>query len=686
MMRLKTKGLSLALAACMVFAMALPVQASGPSGTDIAPPGGSTVSGEEVKAAKVSGGDAGTEPGTGDDGTVSGGDETGDPEEDLSGKTVNLALIIDRTGSMGGLISEVVENLAEFVRFIESTKVNFRLSLIDYRDITCGEETMVHTFDRSVWSQSTEQLIAEMETLYADGGGDEAETLIDALGYLVDESVMTFNSDAAKFAIVLTDAPYKVDNTHDIGSMEDMIAALQEKGIKVSVMTNTWCFSEYEDLTSATGGILCSVYNFSEALREYAMSIIRAAADSTVDDSVNAVKGISTTGPGAVYPNYVYAYHAAITPETATDKGVYWYTEDNSVAEVIAAEGTDCYVRGVSEGTTQLTAVSRDGGYTSSVSIEVSCSAPISDSIISYDYDSIREALGQEAVKTYEYRLTDGTLVTDEQQEEIFSAIKGKEKTFTMVFSDSSYSVAYKWSFLGTKITDEKQAIDFGIIPDAGNETVLGAVKEDVAKMDIHFYHDGQLPGEAIVSVPVKDIFATDSLYLYYYDPITGGLELSAEGVAVVDGYASFPLRHCSDYILTSEMLRSLVPDLGADDTENNFGDDDDGSTDDSGSADSGSTGNAGSTDSSSTSNTGSMDSSTSKPDDAGSAEPVKKEDSGNTVPSKSPRTGDDSRSCMLFMLLVLSVSGVLVWGRKTPGRRFISTAAAWGSRVIKKK
>lgn len=161
-----------------------------------------------------------------------------------------------------------------------------------------------------------------MEALYADGGGDEAETLIDALGCLVDESVMTFNSDAAKFAIVLTDAPYKVDNTHGIESMEDMIAALQEKGIKVSVMTNNLYFSDYENLTSATGGILCSVYDFSEALREYALSIIRATADSTVDDSVNAVTGISTTGPAAVYPNYVYTYQAAITPENATDKGV----------------------------------------------------------------------------------------------------------------------------------------------------------------------------------------------------------------------------------------------------------------------------------------------------------------------------------------------------------------------------
>ena len=513
-----------------------------------------------------------------------------------------------------------------------------------------------------------------MEALYADGGGDEAETLIDALGCLVDESVMTFNSDAAKFAIVLTDAPYKVDNTHGIESMEDMIAALQEKGIKVSVMTNNLYFSDYENLTSATGGILCSVYDFSEALREYALSIIRATADSTVDDSVNAVTGISTTGPAAVYPNYVYTYQAAITPENATDKGVYWYTEDNTVAEVVAAEGTDCYVRGVSEGTTQLIAVSRDGGYTSNVTIEVSYSAPLSDNIISYDFDAIRDALRQEAVKTYEFRLTDGAPLTEGQQEEIFSSIKGKEKTFTMVFSDSSHSVAYKWSFLGTKVTDETLVMDFGIIPDAGNETILGAVKEDTAKMDIHFYHDGRLPGEATVSVPVKDIFATDSLYLYYYNPLTGGLELSAEGVAVVDGYASFPLKHCSDYILTSERLRSLIPDLGPDDTDNNLENDDSGSTEGSenmeetdSTENSGNGAEAGSTEDSGNGAEVAMD----KPNNTENPEPAEKEEPENTVPGKSPRTGDSSREGMLFMLFVLLVSGVPVWGRETPGKRF---------------
>lgn len=558
---MKQRKFCLIVAMLLVFTLAFPVQAASPPGWGGGDSAEETVS-ESI--ASISGGDAASGiP------SVSGGDAGENPGEDLSGKTVNLALIIDTTGSMYSYINSVVENLSEFVRYIESTGVNFRLSLIDYRDITCNEDTVVHTFDHSVWSRSTDQIVAEMQALHVNGGGDEPETLVDALGYLVDESVMTFNSDAAKFAIVLTDATYKIDNTHGIESMENMIAALQAKGIKVSVMTESYCFHVYEALTSATGGILCPVYDFTEALREYALSIIRATADSEVDDSIHAVTGISAEGPASVKPNYVYTYNVSFTPSNATDKGVYWYVENSDIAQVLSASGTMCDVRGVSEGSTRLVAVSRDGGYTSAIELTVSESAPVSDRIITSDYNAVKEALGEDAVRIYEYHVADSSMVTGEQQREIFTAIKGKEKTFTFVFADGDSSEIFKWSFHGTKITDENQTLDMGVTPGAGNETVLGAVTEDVAKLDIHFNHSGSLPGEAAVTVSVKDVFTEGSLYLYYYNAATGALELAAEGVTVEEGYATFPLTHCSDYILTAEMLRSLIPDTGSDNDEN---------------------------------------------------------------------------------------------------------------------
>lgn len=57
-------------------------------------------------------------------------------------------------------------------------------------------------------------------------------------------------------------------------------------------------------------------------------------------------------------------------PADATDKGVKWSIADTAVA-TIEAEGATCTVTGVSEGTTTVTAVSEDGGFSATATIAV---------------------------------------------------------------------------------------------------------------------------------------------------------------------------------------------------------------------------------------------------------------------------------------------------------------------------
>lgn len=472
-------------------------------------------------------------------------------------------MVVDITGSMSPYIRGVVENLSDFVRYIESTGVHFRLSLIDYRDITCGESTMVHTFDHSVWSTSTEEMIDELNKLRVNGGGDAPETVIDALGYLVDEDTLTFNSDAVKFAVVLTDASYKNNNTHGIRDMDDMIGRLKEKGIRVSVMTSTYSSSSYRDLVAETGGILASVTNFKDTLQEFALSIIKAAEDTEVDTSIVPVSGIAAAGPEAVRPDYAYTYSAVITPENATNKGVIWYSENDSVARVLGAKGSECYVAGVAEGTTKLIAVSADGGYTGSIEITVRADADIADavSVVTVrDEDAFKMAVGLNKMKTVDYTVGGKVEISEEAQMVIFGAIKGTDKTIQIASADKDRSVLYRWSFRGADITDSDVAMSFDVEIGAEKEEISDIVPEDVDSLGLDFSHSGKLPGRADVTVAVGAAFETDELYLYYYNPETESLELAAEKIAVVDGYATFPLLHCSNYILTSEMLRNLVP------------------------------------------------------------------------------------------------------------------------------
>ena len=115
---------------------------------------------------------------------------------DCKGKYVNIALVVDTTGSMSWDIRIVKENLTEFVREIEKSGAISRISLIEYQDIQCDgmDSTKVHTTpEYSVWFDDVEQMVEEIDSLYVSGGGDIPESLVDALGYVVNDEVMTFN-------------------------------------------------------------------------------------------------------------------------------------------------------------------------------------------------------------------------------------------------------------------------------------------------------------------------------------------------------------------------------------------------------------------------------------------------------------------------------------------------------------
>lgn len=55
----------------------------------------------------------------------------------------DIVFAIDTTGSMSGAINNVVSNIDSFVDTLQSDySVNANFALIDYKDITCGENTI----------------------------------------------------------------------------------------------------------------------------------------------------------------------------------------------------------------------------------------------------------------------------------------------------------------------------------------------------------------------------------------------------------------------------------------------------------------------------------------------------------------------------------------------------------------
>ena len=116
---------------------------------------------------------------------------------------LDLAFIMDSTGSMSSYIKSVKENIQLIVQdIVESSKSDVRLALIEYRDHSPEERTFVtrtHDFTESVsvmksWLWKTK----------ARGGGDTPEAVADAL---YESTKLSWRPESAKISILISDAP-----------------------------------------------------------------------------------------------------------------------------------------------------------------------------------------------------------------------------------------------------------------------------------------------------------------------------------------------------------------------------------------------------------------------------------------------------------------------------------------------
>ncbi len=144
---------------------------------------------------------------------------------------------------------------------------------------------------------------------------------------------------------------------------------------------------------------------------------------------------------------------------------------------------------------------------------------------------------------------------------DVFSAIQGKDKSIAL------FDGYVQWLFEGKTIKNPKQ-IDLKVeISSLKNMT--GPNKNWIADLVgntlttvLSFANNGDLPGTAMISVHIDDIFPNSkqtSCWVYYFNPTSHELELIAENRAIDEnGYLSFNIKHNSYYIITERAVRSL--------------------------------------------------------------------------------------------------------------------------------
>ena len=190
---------------------------------------------------------------------------------------VDIAFAIDATGSMGDEINNVKNNIAAFSEYLIDRGLDIRFSIIEYRDITCyGEETILHKIGGTHWVKDSDSVAEILQKIRVTGGGDGPETAVDALGYVADNGIMSWRSDAYRFAFLLTDANNKMANDFGYTSMQELADVLAKMNVVTSVISPSSYKSHYKCLFETTDGIWADIYSrtFDEEMLKLSDSII----------------------------------------------------------------------------------------------------------------------------------------------------------------------------------------------------------------------------------------------------------------------------------------------------------------------------------------------------------------------------------------------------------------------------
>ena len=227
----------------------------------------------------------------------------------------DLVFLIDLSGSMAPCIDALRKNIETFIDSLSRGDGNnaapvrdWRGKVVGYRDIESGATDGVAWFVDHPFVRDVADLKGQLASLKAEGGGDEPESLLDALFKVAsmpavpkgsqaeDATKWRYRSDAARVVIVFTDASFK--ETMSIpeakgGSLQDVANVVMANRIILSLFApnfegydrlsqidkSEWEVVEFEGLSpqEALQKFTSDPVNFRTTLKQLAASVSRSA-------------------------------------------------------------------------------------------------------------------------------------------------------------------------------------------------------------------------------------------------------------------------------------------------------------------------------------------------------------------------------------------------------------------------
>ena len=154
---------------------------------------------------------------------------------------VDIVFVIDSTGSMGHLVETVKNNalefhvkLAEVMRKKQKTLNKVRIRLISFKDYVADKYPMLGTKFFAL-PDDEEQMKAALQSIRAEGGGDDPEDALEALAHAI-KSDWASGTDKGRQVIVL----YTDTGAHSLGFGKGMPSYSKGMPADMAELTAWW--------------------------------------------------------------------------------------------------------------------------------------------------------------------------------------------------------------------------------------------------------------------------------------------------------------------------------------------------------------------------------------------------------------------------------------------------------------
>src|SRR5450432_3779183 len=145
---------------------------------------------------------------------------------------VEVAFVLDTTGSMGGLIEGAKRKIWSIATAIVDSNpdADIRMGLVAYRDI--GDDYVTRKIELT---RDIQDLYANLLELKARGGGDWPESVNEALDVAINKLQWTQSGDTRRIVFPVGDAPPHMDYAQDT-KYPVTLAVAKQKGIIVNAV------------------------------------------------------------------------------------------------------------------------------------------------------------------------------------------------------------------------------------------------------------------------------------------------------------------------------------------------------------------------------------------------------------------------------------------------------------------